>query len=553
MAASTNTDTCAYIAIVQHAVEQFANKLDAFYLKIKQTSDATSHISTRQRRYLIPTGPFALDLHTSGDEINLVCLSDNTPKIFWSFVGERLGLEDDAKTFKAPADECLLLPASTINDLSNVYLRYCVIPPGFDPVTMADYGIPGYPESSRLSTYTMQNLELVQETWKVNNTLISISHFDGPSVFTAAYNRLRSWAFANGLLSKTFGMLDPDTLFWMLSNAFPLNEHGFAESNATRLCGAFFGLDIRGLISSSPSGLQRPTSFSYDGTWTVIKEVQKAYLVLHMGDDTNDGNERARAMGTLDEAMAVKPEQGWEQFLDKQEYFVAITAECWAPSVSKKSAFFDAVERRLASLTHDIRRDTDLKCWWRAWPYSKCLGNSRVWVFSQPMTNGGTATEPDTVPLASKDIVRFKAEVVERVSALSESSEGILDVQICSKALVQTLTAAHLETNKSTHDAPLPVQPSSTANNAEKANAKFRPASAVLSRLRWDPAHTAYEYEVGYIDRFEGLKWLDLEKWDKETEDEDFIPEHRIRVFRRKDFVGDEAVVWDRERRIDRT
>jgi uncharacterized protein (UPF0248 family) len=42
------------------------------------------------------------------------------------------------------------------------------------------------------------------------------------------------------------------------------------------------------------------------------------------------------------------------------------------------------------------------------------------------------------------------------------------------------------------------------------------------------------------------LMWVPLELWGKATEDEDFIPEHRIRVLRR---VGG-SVVWDREGRV---
>jgi hypothetical protein len=59
-----------------------------------------------------------------------------------------------------------------------------------------------------------------------------------------------------------------------------------------------------------------------------------------------------------------------------------------------------------------------------------------------------------------------------------------------------------------------------------------------------------YDYEVGYLDRFEGLMWLPLEQWGKETEDEEFIPEHRIRILRRIEKQGVSSVVWDREKRI---
>ena len=90
---------------------------------------------------------------------------------------------------------------------------------------------------------------------------------------------------------------------------------------------------------------------------------------------------------------------------------------------------------------------------------------------------------------------------------------------------------------------------SSTAESVSElittANGKQPSASHVLSRLRWDPAYVNESYEVGYLDRFEGIRWLPLELWGKATEDEDFIPEHRIRVFR-KIGVGKKGVVWER-------
>ena len=72
-----------------------------------------------------------------------------------------------------------------------------------------------------------------------------------------------------------------------------------------------------------------------------------------------------------------------------------------------------------------------------------------------------------------------------------------------------------------------------------------------MNRLRWDPSHQAIEYEIGYVDRFEkDLIWKRLEEWESVTEEEEFVPEHRIRQMRRKD---DHFVVWDRGARLDLT
>ncbi|PGH15944.1 hypothetical protein AJ79_02111 [Helicocarpus griseus UAMH5409] len=85
-------------------------------------------------------------------------------------------------------------------------------------------------------------------------------------------------------------------------------------------------------------------------------------------------------------------------------------------------------------------------------------------------------------------------------------------------------------------------------NNKSISAAKLRPASDILSRLRWDPSLGSSEYVVGYEDRFVGAKEIPLDRWKSEQTDEEFIPQHRILYFKRK---GDGRVVWDRETRRD--
>ncbi|KLJ13054.1 hypothetical protein EMPG_11981 [Blastomyces silverae] len=80
------------------------------------------------------------------------------------------------------------------------------------------------------------------------------------------------------------------------------------------------------------------------------------------------------------------------------------------------------------------------------------------------------------------------------------------------------------------------------------SSAKLRPASDILSRLRWDPSLHGTEYIIGYEDRFLGAKEISLDRWKSEQTDEEFIPQHRILYFKRKE---DGRVVWDREARRD--
>jgi uncharacterized protein (UPF0248 family) len=87
-----------------------------------------------------------------------------------------------------------------------------------------------------------------------------------------------------------------------------------------------------------------------------------------------------------------------------------------------------------------------------------------------------------------------------------------------------------------------------SASSKPLSSNKLRPASDILSRLRWDPDLDSSDYVVGYIDRFLGTKEQGVEMWKREQTDEEFIPQHRIVYFKRK---SDNVRVWDRETRSD--
>lgn len=70
----------------------------------------------------------------------------------------------------------------------------------------------------------------------------------------------------------------------------------------------------------------------------------------------------------------------------------------------------------------------------------------------------------------------------------------------------------------------------------------------VLNRLRWDPCYDSSDYIIGYVERFEGIAELPLDSWLNETTDEDFIPQHRIRYYKR---VSDQRLVWARDTKVD--
>ena len=109
----------------------------------------------------------------------------------------------------------------------------------------------------------------------------------------------------------------------------------------------------------------------------------------------------------------------------------------------------------------------------------------------------------------------------------------------------------------------IPQRPSlskSRAKKARKATHKnqsskplLRPAKDILSRIRHDPALNEADYIVGYHDRHADVIEVDASEWKGggDFTDEEWIPQHRILYFRRKD-EGEGRRVWDRAARLDR-
>ena len=148
----------------------------------------------------------------------------------------------------------------------------------------------------------------------------------------------------------------------------------------------------------------------------------------------------------------------------------------------------------------------------------------------------GTKTSSDSNSETSSPGLESRLQAVELAT---ESDETVPRAGSSAKA------------DPSSSDEPAPPAMSAEKATPSSSSQRFRDARSALNRLRHDARHADIEYDVGYVDRFEGMKWMSLADWGgKRTEEDDFIPEHRVRMIVR---ATDTFVVWNRELRIDRT
>jgi uncharacterized protein (UPF0248 family) len=70
----------------------------------------------------------------------------------------------------------------------------------------------------------------------------------------------------------------------------------------------------------------------------------------------------------------------------------------------------------------------------------------------------------------------------------------------------------------------------------------------ILSRLKHDPSFELDDFVVGYTDRHSGTEEREARKWITESTDDEWIPQSRIRYYRR---ISDGKIVWDRASKTD--
>ena len=466
------------------------------------------------QRSMLPVGPYALGLCYSGDEVHLVCLTDNSSNTFWEYIAEKLDNED------LPKHDCII---SRPGDEATVWLHYCSIPPYFDTATVGAYGFPKHPESTFVPQVVRQNLARLQDTWHLLDRL-----GEDLDIFRQDYSVLRGWAEAAGIFSKAFGTLDAESLVWMLFNAKSVAADSAIEKHSTLSTG------IQSVISQHSAQTVRTPSDR----------------LVHVPPPHVADNSHATIESEIDQlfqhpdSISFSTEQHYSRFCQNFHTTILVSAECWVVDRQRETFHSQLLNQitHLARKLHDLGFEPqDIRFWPHAfkpsedeWLYAIGVNRLNPTIHSSPTA--------DLQPLLSA----FHLDL--------DSSLGIATLTICPREIALALPAKHVapgpsqSPSQSCDSCQSPPSPSTPASPS--SSKKFPPAAQVLSRLRWDPAHKLFDYEVGYLDRFEGLMWLPLEQWGKATEEEDFIPEHRIRVFRKVGRDGTKSVVWDREGRV---
>jgi len=474
------------------------------------------------QRYLFPAGPYALGLCHPGDEIHLVCLTDNSSNTFWEYIAEKFDREDLRK------HDCII---SRPGDEATVWLHYCSIPPYFDLSTVGAYGFPKHPESTYVPQAVRNNLALLQDTWHLLDRL-------GKDIdtFRHDYTILRRWAEAAGIFARAFGTLDAESLVWMLFNT----KSGTTDSSIERQ-------------STLPPSIQ-----AFIAHRSVHNSLTPSGRLVHIPPPHIAANSHATIESELGQLsqdpdmILLSSEQHYQRFCRSFQNYILVSAECWVVD-RQRETFHAQLINQITHLAKTFRdpgfEPQDLRFWPHAFKPSEAEWLYAIGLNRLDLTTPSSSTTTSPAPTASLQ------NALSNLHLNLDTSLGTATLTACSREYVLALPTKNTAPPPSSSQlcdtcaSPIP-SPTPSSTPPTSSSKKFPPAAQVISRLRWDPAHKPFSYEVGYLDRFEGLMWLPLEQWGKATEEEDFIPEHRIRIFRKVGKDGGRKVVWDREGRV---
>lgn len=221
---------------------------------------------------------------------------------------------------------------------------------------------------------------------------------------------------------------------------------------------------------------------------------------------------------------------------------LALTSECWTPQRQKH--YHDLLVTASTSFQAELREVTKDQVGANIWPAIERIDKttSRIYLDVYGISHSD-ASSPNSPFLAGLESILEEVQDECRW----DRDEALLNAHLLTEPPPSQPEHPDLPIMCQLELQETPLPPAGTkATSPGGEKPKFLDAAKAISRLRWDPQWSSFEWEIGYEDRFDGLMWKNLEDWQAHTEEEDFIPTHRVRQIRLR---GSQEVYWNRDTR----
>ncbi|KAM0354114.1 hypothetical protein ACHAPU_001149 [Fusarium lateritium] len=550
---------------------------------------------------VVSVGSYGLGVWTSSSDLDILCIGSFSSKTFFTLAIQRLKRATAAgitilRRVKANSGYMLELEVHGIK----VDLQYCAAASIAErwPEVMKH---PASDPAFALSFQALAKLKPARDLFYLRRSLPDMVQYRMAHLF------IKSWAQARGIYSAKFGFLGGVHISVLLvpvckalayenETVSPadivvtfFNHYSSFDWKASMVFDPFFHKELRYnrtfreplcLLGWHAPALNTAPIASVPTVMTIAAELERANKLLSRDGCTWDSLLTVESEGTSEPGAC----PGATEFLHTFKTYIKLDAHYWGPSQEKSGRFIGWLESRCVMLLVDINKKLK-NILARIWPSrfvekaskteSSGAEHNGCYLIGLAWNNDSNRDDVNEMRLAIQTVLQEFEDRIRR-------DEKYYDAQFCwmSASVVRADKIGGMEVDQSLwgefagdtddddSDEELDEEKEleemeevkgkknkvashgsrAAVVNKEPGLGKFRTAADVLNRIRWDANFDPSDYIVGYEDRFLGARERAVEQWKSEQTDEEFIPQHRILYFKRR---NDNVIVWERRKRID--
>ncbi|OTA93706.1 hypothetical protein M434DRAFT_21305 [Hypoxylon sp. CO27-5] len=537
---------------------------------------------------IVPVGSYGLGVWTTSSNIDCLCIGPISSKTFFALAIQRLRKAASRgikilRRVEAHSGIVLELEVGHIK----VDLQYC------SAISIAEtwpkaLSLPSTDPIFDLSPSVLAQLKPARDLYHLLRTVPDLA------AFKLAYLLIKCWAKRRGIYAAKFGYLGGIQVAILLARICKLLSQDGRTIPAPTILTTFYshyaGFDWKMDMAFDPFFHKKLHYFRTAQEPMVVLGFHGPRLNTAQTASTSTVHTISDEFKRAKELLS-RREMTWLQFLgdgtdsaeflDAYQMYIKITARFWGVSFAKGNAFVNWLESRCASLLANLSKQVPHMNP-RIWPARFVRQDASeddeeyegYYLVGLEMKNSqGQLLAKEEMGVALQSVLvlmhKFEAQICSDTRYFDPKSCWMAAEAVPKHKLGQlrlddrdwtkyTVEAQDDDLGDSEFWASVDGEESGEPRvkrevairprNKPTYEGKFRSASDVLNRLRWDQALDSSDYIVGYEDRFSGVMERSVDSWKSETTHEEFIPEHRIVYFKRK---SDGVIVWDKEERRD--
>ncbi|KAL3468085.1 hypothetical protein BJX64DRAFT_246849 [Aspergillus heterothallicus] len=597
-----NLMECLRHANVFPTTEEISHRQDIIQLLRDFINERDPNLSLDTRLTLtfavVPVGSYGFGVWASSSDVDLLTIGTVSPRTFFALMASKIRRASLAGGVEIRLLRRVKAASGTMLELDvrgvRVDLQYCAATRVAEKWPQA-LNLPSNDPTFDIPIHSLLKLNPLRDMHYLQRTIPDLA------TFRLAYRFIKIWAQRRGIYSSKLGYLGGIHITLLLSRICKLSFQVSGIISAPDLIATFFKTYSQTqwaretifdptfyktpprhfrtarepivILTQHAPKINVARSATVPSARTLEAEFRRMGMLL----SDSENLEWSDVLGCAD--------TGVHEFLSSFPSYVKVNVQHWGAGGAKGRMLVGWLEWRCVTLLVDIHRKfPDIHA--RIWParftdmqqsegaasdgeYQGCYLIGLAKSATGTTASASTAADRQSAEIALVSVLNTFADQIRSDEKYFDASSSWVDVTVASQPAVRDLRVdtsvlvvedlyddddeddddlRALTDEAEADDEAREILPIRARVQVSSPGPRLRPASDVLSRLRWDSNIDIHDYIVGYDDRFLGEREMPVAQWKAELTDEAFIPGHRILYFKRK---SDGVKVWDRERRVD--